>query len=400
MIECTPISTCLCCNNKNLIPILDMGYQPLANNYKCHILDNDPKYPLALNKCNSCFHLQLSHKIDSTILFNEYSYYSGISETFKKYCSWFANYVDTEYPNKTTILDIGCNDGTQLNYFKALNFVTVGVDPAKNIYETSSKNHDIFCSFFDKTTSDDLLSKYPSGFDIIICQNSFAHTANHIDMLTNIKRLMHNETKLIIQTSQSDMLLYGQIDTIYHEHVSFFNINSMKHLCDLCGLYLTRVMKTEIHGSSYIFTIEKVPNNIQDSKIEESFIFKDETYTNFVKMANNIVNKTTLLLHEFRQLKYDIIGYGAAAKGNTFINYSGINLDCIIDDTPQKQNKFTPGSNIPIVSSEILQKIDKPIVFVILPWNFYDEIKMKIKLLRGDINDLYIRYYPNLSIES
>lgn len=398
MTDCTLLTECLCCGSTDLKNILDMGLQPLANSY------NDIqnlKFPIGLNKCNNCFHLQITHLVDPNILFNEYSYYSGISNTFKEYCNWFANFLNNTFPNNKLVLDIGCNDGTQLDYFKRLGFTTVGVDPARNIYPISSKNHDVHCGFFNETFASSLKNEY-DRFDFIICQNAFAHNANHFKMLSDIKLLMSDNTKLIIQTSQSDMLLYGQFDTIYHEHVSFFNINSMNHLCNRCGLFLTDVVKVDIHGTSYVFIIElknKNPEKINYLISQESYIFEEYTYINFINKLYFIINKMKNELNNYKLLNYPIIGYGAAAKGNVFINYANIKLDFIIDDTPQKQNKFTPGLNIPIVSSNKLLEIIQDVIFVILPWNFYDEIITKIKSLRPSHHDKFIRYYPEFGIE-
>lgn len=398
MNDCTLLTECLCCASTDIETILDMGSQPLANNYNDF---QNLKFPIGLNKCNNCLHLQITHLVDPKILFNEYSYYSGISNTFKEYCNWFANFLNNTFPNNKLILDIGCNDGTQLDYFKQLGFTTVGVDPAKNIYPISSKNHDVYCGFFNENFANSLKNEY-DRFDFIICQNAFAHNANHFKMLSDIKLLMTDNTKLIIQTSQSDMLLHGQFDTIYHEHVSFFNINSMKYLCDRCGLFLTDVIKVDIHGTSYIFIIElknKNPEEINYLISQESYIFDENTYTDFINKSCSIINKIRIELYKYRLLNYPIIGYGAAAKGNVFINYANIKLDFIIDDTPQKQNKFTPGLNIPIVSSDKLLEIDQDVIFVILPWNFYDEIINKIKTLRANHHDKFIKYYPDFGIE-
>lgn len=402
MSNCTIIKQCLCCGNNDLKNILEMGYQPLANNYKVDKNSQDLKFPIGLNKCNKCYHLQLTHSVNSNLLFNEYFYYSGISNTFKNYCEWFANFLNDRFPNKKTILDIGCNDGTQLDYFKQLGFITVGVDPAKNIYYSSSKNHEVYCSFFDRSVVFSLNDNYKTGFDFIISQNCFAHTSDHFKVLFDIKLLMNSNTKLIIQTSQADMLLHGQFDTIYHEHVSFFNINSMKHLCNRCGLFLTDVIKTDIHGSSYIFIIEmenKNPDKIEQLISNENYIFDDNTYFQFVKKCKSTIIKTKDIISNYRLLNYPILGYGAAAKGNVFINYSNIDLDFIIDDTPQKQGRLSPGLNIPIVSSRKLLEISKNTVFIILPWNFYDEIKSKIKSIRPHFSDKFVRYYPTVMVE-
>jgi hypothetical protein len=213
---------------------------------------------------------------------------------------------------------------------------------------------------------------------------------------------MDKNTKVLIQTSQADMILNGQFDTIYHEHVSFFNINSMFALCKRVGLFLTDVIKTSIHGTSYIFVIEKEnkrPNHINNLLELENYHHSNEVYSKFIDKVYDTISNTKSCLNEYKNKNYVLAGYGAAAKGNVFLNFSNIDLEFIIDDTPQKQNKLLSGKNIPIMPSEYLMTIEENIAFLILPWNFYDEIVNKIKNIRKNSNDIFIKYYPDFSLE-
>jgi 2-polyprenyl-3-methyl-5-hydroxy-6-metoxy-1,4-benzoquinol methylase len=397
------LTECICCGGKHLSLVLEMGNQPLANNYK-KTKENELSYPIGINRCQTCNHIQLTHSVDSSLLFTEYSYHSGISETFKNYCSWFCDFVLESFKHieNKSILDIGCNDGTQLDYFKEQGFLTVGVDPATNIFEKSSKNHRIYCNFFDKSVVGSIIQDYKKPFSLIISQNCFAHNNNPFEMLTNIKELMVDDTKILIQTSQADMILNGQFDTIYHEHVSFFNISSMNALCKRAGLFLTDVIKTSIHGVSYIFVIEKIdsrPEHIKNLLELEQSYYNDKVYCNFVDKVYKTISNTKKCLNKYKKKNYIIAGYGAAAKGNVFLNFSDINLEFIIDDTPEKQDKYSPGKNIPILNSDKLKEEQGNIAFLILPWNFYDEIVNRIKKIRNNNNDVFIRYYPDFNLE-
>jgi hypothetical protein len=202
------------------------------------------------------------------------------------------------------------------------------------------------------------------------------------------------------------MVENNEFDTIYHEHLSFFNTNSMKCVVERCGLVLSDVFKTDIHGTSYVFVITKnslglntVENIIEKEKSIGLYdiltypLYAVKCYASTIGLKNKV--------EELRKSGYSIIGYGAAAKGNTLLNFGKIKLDFIIDDNPLKQNLFTPGMNIPIFSSDSLIKFgtDDKIAFVPLAWNFYTEIKEKIKKKRNNSNDLFVRYFPNLNIE-
>ncbi|NBP58593.1 methyltransferase, partial [bacterium] len=160
MNNCKENLTCLACGSKELELALDLGYQPLANNFIKEVI-NEPKFPLALNLCKTCYHLQLSHSVDPNIIYENYLYVSGTSKTLKDYSNWFAGFVDeTIFRNSYNILDIGCNDGTQLDSFKALGYNTYGIDPAKNIYEFSKAKHNVVCDYFGPSVLDKLRQDY------------------------------------------------------------------------------------------------------------------------------------------------------------------------------------------------------------------------------------------------
>ena len=215
------LSRCLCCDSDDLSLLLNLNNQPLANSYhkEDEVLD---EYPLGVNICNKCHHIQLTHVVNPDLLFKDYLYVSGTTKTLHDNMKWFVDYVleTTLWGEKASVLDIACNDGTQLDYFKKKGFKTFGIDPAKNLHKLSSKNHEVICDYFD--------SKHFDGtFEILVAQNVFAHNSDPKRFLEHCSDLMHDDSVLFIQTSQAEMILNNQFDTIYHEHVSFFNINSM-----------------------------------------------------------------------------------------------------------------------------------------------------------------------------
>ena len=187
MNDCTPLTQCLACGSAELELALDLTTQPLANNYIKDIASEE-SYPLAVNRCTHCCHLQLTHVVNPEIIYKNYLYVSGTSKTYLDYLEWFARFAreySTHWPS--TVLDIGCNDGSQLDAFKKLGLDTYGIDPAENLYPTSSANHTIWCDFFGT----DLAKTIGRTFDIIVAQNSFAHNPDPLSILLHSSLCWH-----------------------------------------------------------------------------------------------------------------------------------------------------------------------------------------------------------------
>lgn len=396
---------CLACGGADLRTILDLGRQPLANSY-CKEYEYLDEYPLALNLCNSCFHLQLSHTVNPDLMFKHYLYVSGTSQTLKDYFDFFAKKTLEYSPEAKNILDIANNDGTQLDSYAKLGLKTYGIDPAENLYEEAiSRGHNVVCDYFNMDTVNAFEGL---EFDIITAQNVFAHNRYTTDFLNSCKQVMHDKSVLFIQTSQANMVLNNEFDTIYHEHLSFFNTNSMKRLVERCGLVLSDVFKTDIHGTSYVFVITKT-NFLDNSGVTKMLEFEKQnglydimTYPAYALKCYSATFSLKERLQELENQGYLLVGYGAAAKGNTLLNFGNIHLHAIIDDNSLKQNLYTPGMKIKIMSSDFLLNIEPSakVVFIPLAWNFYKEIKTRIKAKRNNPNDLFVKYFPQLEISN
>jgi len=401
------INNCKICNTITK-SILDLGYHPLANNYKKDKFIKDDKYQLNLHLCNNCYHLQLNTIVNPSKLFSNYLYISGISKTMNDYFDYFSLLTLKKFENNKIIkvLDIACNDCSQLDFFKkncSIPIITVGVDPAINIYQkiTSKKDHDVYCDFFSEEVANKLKEKY-EYFDIIIAQNVFAHIDYPHHFLELTKSLMIDNTDLYIQTSQKNMIIENQFDTIYHEHLSFFNINSMKLLCEMNNLFLNNVNENEVHGFSYIFKINKIKDdntNINDELNKEKYLYDLKTYDDYKNNCINYKNKLLEKLKNYKNNNFSIIAFGSTAKSMTIINYCDINdnlIDYIIDENELKQNLYTPVSNIQILPIDKLNDINNNTLILITAWNFYEEIKNKIikkieknnKIILLNINNL------------
>ena len=378
--------------------LLDLNEQPLANSYHNNTKKLD-KYPLGVNLCNDCYHIQLTHIVNPDLLFKDYLYVSGTTQTLRENFEWFSKFVLEYNPNTKSVLDIACNDGSQLDCFKSKGVETYGIDPAENLYELSSKNHEVICDYFESDS-------YDRKFDVIVAQNVFAHNLNAKKFLDDCYDIMHDDSYLCIQTSQAEMILNNQFDTIYHEHISFFNVNSFNELTKRTNLNLIDVIKTPVHGVSYLFILSK--KDINKNKIKNIIdvesvkgLQSKKTYDTYKDNVMSIVKDFKSKIQSARKKDYKIIGYGAAAKGMTFLNFADEKLDYVIDDNPLKQNLHTPGTDIKIKSVNLLEKYSKEdkILFVPLAWNFYNEIKERILKVRKNKNDRFLRYFPQIKEE-
>ena len=403
MKECKELDECLACSHDDLELTLDLGEQPLANNFLSSPGLNK-SYPLAVNRCRRCFHLQLTHVVDPEIIYKDYAYVSGTSQTYLDYMVWFAKwtreYVDRWHGH---VLDIGCNDGSQLDAYKQLGFRTYGVDPAENLYKTSKdKGHNVVCGFWNK---DSIRQLDHRKFDIVVSQNAFAHNPNPEKYLRLLESVLSDDGLFFIQTSQANMIQNGEFDTIYHEHVNFYNIQSMDALARRGGMHLIDVIKTPIHGISYVFVLSKSnkrPKHIKNLIAMEADLLQADTYKQWANRAVEVKNEFASRIQLFREKGYKIVGYGAAAKGMTLLNFADVKLDFIVDDNPLKQGTYSPGKDIAIVGSVALADLEpkEKVLFVPLAWNVFTEIKNKILKVRTNKEDRFLRYFPEVTVES
>lgn len=394
MMNYSLIDKCIACGSSDLTPLLDLKNQPLANSYKKNKDDIEECFPLSTNLCENCFHVQLSHRVNPDFLFKEYLYVSGTAKTQLEYFDWFAQFAAEKLGKKPeSVFDIGCNDGSQLNYFQDHGAQTYGVDPAENLYSISSKRHSVVCGYF---TGEEFQKK----FDVITCQNAFAHNFDQLELLQNIRKIMHDDSLFFATTSQAEMILNGEFDTIYHEHLSFYNIKSIDALCKRANLNLIDVVKSPVHGTSYIFIISKsrkAPKTIENliALEQKKGLYDKKTYEEYTAKCIMVANKFAETIRSYKQKGIPVIGLGAPAKGNTLLNFAKESPDLIIDENPLKQGLYTPGSCVEICSMDVLKQYENQnVCFIPLAWNFYDEMKNKVKAIRNNHQDVFVKYFP------
>lgn len=364
---------------------MDFGSTPLANTYGVH-----DKFPLEVNLCDHCWHMQLSQAVDPDILYKKYFYCSGTSQTAKNFFREFAFFADGRigFKGSKSVLDIACNDGSQLDAFKAIGYSTYGCDPADNLAEVArNKGHWVRTALFESDT--------PSGakYDIITAQNVLAHTSNPLLFLQKAKECMHENTKMFVMTSQADMVHRGECDTIYHEHISYFNANSMMKLANRAGLVVQDIVMSPIHGESYIFILGKEGKS-SDAVLQRLDLecfrgqYRLSAYVKWRQRSMEAIERLKEKIAAYRRNGFPVIGISAAAKGISMLNMAGVKLDCLYDTTPIKQGQWASGMLIrPFEDLRMLG--DQRVLMVILAWNFEKEIKENVAKFRNNPLDVF-----------
>lgn len=388
------LNSCLCCDG-DLSRVINFGETPLANTYSV-----TRKYPLTLNRCVECFHLQLTESVDPNILYRDYVYCSGTSRTAFEFFEGFAGLALEYFPRATEVLDIACNDGSQLDAFKRLGVCTTGVDPAENLAKlAAAKGHTVRVALFEDAD----FSTKPS-FDIITAQNVLAHTPSPLTFLRKCADLMHSGSRLFVMTSQANLIANGECDTIYHEHISYFNTRSMMRLAERAGLRLLDLPMSEIHGTSYIFVFAKEgqPSKAVAERLrreDEDGLFSPDTYERWSLGVQERIKRLRDTINDYRRRGYVTVGCGAPAKGISLLNMAGVKLDRLVDTTPTKWNKVASGMKILPFDSIAEMTYDR-ILFVVLAWNLADEVMENVRKLRINENDHFITTHPSQTVGS
>jgi len=376
---------CRLCNSKNLLSVLQLKSTPPANEFikKNETSKKQHKYPLELFFCKDCTHVQLLDVVNPKILFSNYVYVSGTSAVFRKhfydYYLWISHRVNLN--SNSLVIDIGSNDGTLLKVFKDNNIRVLGIDPAAEIAKKASDDGiQTLPLFFDINLANKIKSEYGYA-SVITANNVFAHADNLLEIVQGIKELLSDEGVFIFEVSYLvDVLQKTLFDTIYHEHLSYHNITSLKNFFDKNDLVLKHVERIDSHGGSIRGLVTNKKNSQQKNesvknllRLEEKIgINKIETYYSFEQRINAAKIAVSNFLNLVKKEGKTIAGFGAPAKATTLMYHFEFDsnlLDFIVDDSPLKQGLFSPGYHIPVLSSDMLYKI-KPDYVLILAWNF------------------------------
>lgn len=381
------VRKCRVCGSENLAEYLDLGMMPLSNNLCDTPEQVADRFPLKVLFCEDCYLSQLSVVINPEILFGHYVYRSSIAQGYVDHCRKMAKDLKERYnlTEDSFHVDIAGNDGTLLGQFREeIGLKVLNIDPAKNLAAISSAcGVPALCFFWGEETARRVVNGFGQA-DLITATNVFAHVDDVEGFLNGVKIALKPTGVLVLEFPYLiDFIEKVEFDTIYFEHLSYFSINPLKVLCDKVGLTLMSVEKQDIHGGTVRVTIGY---GQQDSSVLE--YCKGEMLYAELWIYNEWALKVRKTIENFRDelnvLKVSgakIAGFAASAKGNTLLNSAGVTtgtMSYIVDQTPEKIGKYSPGTHIPIVSMMDMQR-NPPDYLVILSWNFEQEIKDKCR---------------------
>lgn len=405
---------CRFCSSENLNLFIDLGMSPLSNSFLTVDQLNNPEVylPLKLWICNDCFLVQIDEYKNAHEIFNDdYAYFSSYSTTWLNHSK---NYVDMiskrlNLNGESFAIEIASNDGYLLQYFKEKKIPCLGIEPTANTAKVAKdKGINTIMEYFTESKAKQIAIEFGKT-DLILGNNVFAHVPNINDFVKGLKELLKASGTVTLEFPHLLKLIENnQYDTIYHEHFWYFSVYSLQNVFKKYNLSIYDIEELPTHGGSLRLYIKHSENNsipilksvqnIVDMEIRNG-IDKFDYYQVFVKRVSN--NKLDILEFLVKQKKdgKKIAAYGAAAKGNTFLNFCGIKndiIDFVVDASPIKQNKFLPGSHIPVVSEEVL-RIEKPDYVLIFPWNIKDEISNQISYIK-DWGGKFVVSIPYLEI--
>jgi hypothetical protein len=384
---------CRVCGNPNLKPYLDLGEKPLSNNL-LNAPDEKPQlFPLKVLLCEVCGLSQLSIVVDPETLFGHYVYRSSMSQGYKDHCREMAVDLAKKYGlnSESFHIDIAGNDGALLHEFKEVLKYNkcLNVDPARNLADMNeAQGIRMFTTFWGVNAARHLNSTDWPKADLITATNVFAHVDSVYEFLEAINMTLNRQGVAIIEFPYiKDFIDKNEFDTVYFEHLSYFSIIPLDYLCKRLGLELINVTHHDIHGGSVRCHIAKFGAYTRNANVDmfvdmekQEGFNKLELYTDWAGEVQETVTKFSILMRQLA-VRNTVYGFAASAKGNVLLNCAGITtaqMRYIIDETPEKLGKFSPGTGIPINGMARLTE-DPPDYLVILSWNFAEEIIKKCR---------------------
>ncbi len=418
---------CRFCENKLQHEIIDLINCPPSNSFLNENQIGEPEtyFPLKLYFCERCFLVQVDeYKKFNEIFSASYPYFSSYSSSWLEHCnfssyssSWLEHckkYADMMIKTfglnrKSKIIEVASNDGYLLQYFKEKGIPVLGIEPTSSTAKVAiEKGIETIQEFFGVKLALELKNKGIQA-DLLIGNNVLAHVSNINDFVKGLKIAL-KDTGIITIEFQHLMRLVenNEFDTIYQEHFSYFSLTAVKNIFQAHGLELFNVEEIPTHGGSLrIYARHKGDKLWSINQSVEILIKKEKQkrmdkityYADFQKKADKIKYDLVSFIIKQKINNKKIIAYGAAAKGNTLLNYCGIKKDLIeyvVDKSPYKQNKFLPGSHIKVVAEENI-RVTKPDFILILPWNIKDEIINQLNYVK-EWNARFIVPIPTLEV--
>jgi len=375
---------------QKLIPVFDLGVQPLANDFVEKGGTHKGFAPLKVLFCPRCTLAQLSVAVDPQVLYRDYLYVTSPSRTMQEHFAKLRKLIGEEQ-SATSVLEIGSNDGALLRFMEKNGASRIlGIDPARNLSNLASKEHiPTINAVWDRDAAEDAAAHFETGVDIILARHVFCHVDNWKDFLHNLAVPSKKDTLVCIEVPYVQDLLEGcEFDTIYHEHTSYLSIQSFRAALNGSPWRLHRVERLEIHGGALLLMLRRTDyeGKAQESvrKALESESITLERWREFAVKAHRKIGELSAFVRNLVTSGQEVVGYGASAKSTVWINacsFTRSQLRFITDTTLLKQYRFSPGSDIPIVDEGALTR-ELPKYAVCFAWNFFPEIYEKEKIFR------------------
>lgn len=382
---------CRHCGSSVELSLIDLGYAPPSNAYLSveDLSKPEATFPLRVRVCESCWLVQTEDFADADALFHsEYAYFSGVSSTWHKHCEQYAGDMIERFGLDATgrVVEVAANDGTLLHYFKTRGVGCLGIEPtAATARAARDKGIEIEEAFFGAELADRLAGQGKQA-DLMAANNVLAHVPDINDFVAGFARLLKPGGVATFEFPHVVNLIQGvQFDTIYHEHFSYLSLTTVQRIAEANGLTLFDAQGLPTHGGSLRVFAQRSDSPSHQPTIRLTELLAQEAragvdsapfYADFQPRAERIKHGLLAYLEEAKRAGRIVAGYGAAAKGNTLLNYAGVQPDrltCVADRNPAKQGLHLPGSRIPIVDEQALIDLN-PDVVLILPWNIREEI--------------------------
>jgi hypothetical protein len=405
---------CRYCNTPLEHVFIDLNNSPASNSFLTKEQLNEPEvfYPLKVYTCSKCFLVQVDEYKKSDAIFNSsYVYFSSYSKGWLAHCKAYANKMTERFElgPSSKVIEIASNDGYLLQYFKEKRIPVLGIEPTSNTAAVAiEKGIETLVDFFGVKLATSLSSKNIKA-DLLLGNNVLAHVPDIVDFVKGMKIILKDSGIITMEFPHLLKLVeQNQFDTIYHEHFSYLSFYTVKQIFESAGLQLFDVEEIPTHGGSlriYAKHAENKEQKISDGVLSlltkeiSRGIDKIEYYNGFQQEALKIKLELLQFLIDQKKVNKKVAAYGAAAKGNTLLNYCGIKndlIDFVVDANPHKQNKFLPASHIPVYD-ELEIKKNKPDFVLVLHWNLKEEVTEQLAYIK-DWGGKFVIPIPGLEI--
>ena len=406
---------CRFCKTELEHVFIDLINSPASNSFLTTEQLNEPEnfYPLKVYTCHQCFLVQVDeYKKSDAIFDSNYMYFSSYSTSWLKHASNYADKMTERfgYNEESQVIEIASNDGYLLQYFLQKGIKVMGIEPTANTAEVAiGKGIKTIIEFFGVELADRLRNHWDVKADLLLGNNVLAHVPDIVDFVGGMKIILADNGVITMEFPHLMQLVdNNQFDTIYHEHFSYLSFYTVKQIFESVGLDMFDVEELPTHGGSLRIYAKHKEDSTKAISENVAALLKKETdkglnglayYDNFQQKALKVKLDLTEFLIDQKRAGKTVAAYGAAAKGNTLLNYCGIKNDLIsfvVDANPHKQNKFLPASHIPVVNEAHLKEA-KPDFVIIFPWNLKDEITRQLSYIK-DWGGQFVIPIPALQI--